>query len=165
MTHAPRPGRLLAVALPLVLAACLSGCSFATESVRDESGVVTEDNDSASVFDMRVGDCYDEPDSTADEVETLPARPCADPHDYEVFASVDVPEADDYPGDDAVEEQAQTECMEGFESFVGISYDESELDFSYLTPTKASWPQGDREITCLVYSEDKVTGSLEGSKR
>lgn len=165
MTHAPRPGRLLAVVLPLLLAVCLSACSVTNDGVRDESGVATEDDDSADVLDMRVGDCYDEPDSTAEEVESLPARPCAGPHDYEVYASVDVPESDDYPGDDAVEEQARTECLESFESFVGISSDQSELDFTYLTPTAASWPQGDREITCLVYADDAVTGSLEGSRR
>jgi hypothetical protein len=51
----------------------------------------------------------------------------------------------------------------GFATFVGKSYEESALDFNYLSPSEGSWDSGDREILCLVMGPDQTTGSLAGT--
>ncbi|KRF32633.1 septum formation family protein [Yonghaparkia sp. Soil809] len=166
---ASTPFRRALAALALVSAtAALSGCAFLSqftgggEAERDTEGQVIEGNDSTDVFTIQVGDCLNDAEAT-EQVETVPTTPCDEPHDSEVYASVIMSE-DDYPGEDAILERADSECLTGFESFVGASYDESPYDFSYYFPTEGSWAQGDREILCVIYDPaGPVTGSLEGS--
>lgn len=162
----------LAAAL-ILTAGTVAGCSTATESVRDETGAITETNDTASVFEMEIGDCYDDPDSTplsqqqeGDEVETLPAVPCTDGHVYEVYASTTMDD-DEYPGEEATAGRADEACIADFEQYVGLPYDESELEVTYLYPTSSSWSLGDdREITCLALDPaGPISGTLEGARR
>ena len=156
---------LLRLVTAAVTVLALTGCSSAEQSPRDQNGAVTEKNDSASVFDMNEGDCFDEPSEEAAEVETLPALPCSEPHDYEVF-EVQPISGEKFPGEKAVTDLADQGCGKAFTSFVGISFDESGLELNYLYPTADSWDRDDREVTCLVADPDKKTsGSLEGSKR
>lgn len=156
--------RRLAPALALA-ALVLAGCSSATESVRDDTGAVTESNDDASVYDMQEGDCFNEPDIDAEEVETLPAVPCAEEHDYEVFEAYTM-DGDEFPGDASVEATADEVCATEFTEFVGLSYQDSALDLNYLFPTADSWSRSDREITCLVLDPERPTaGTLKGANR
>lgn len=152
-----------AASLTLALGLGLSACSEAEDSKRDDSGAITEENDKASVFDMQIGDCYDQPADTA-TVETLPAVPCDQPHDLEVYAEKKLPDGD-YPGQSSVDSEADTFCTAEFDGFVGKTYDESALDYLSFTPTSQSWSQGDQEITCLIGSPDgnKLTGSVKGT--
>jgi len=166
---ASTPLRRALGALALVSAtAALSGCAFlsqftgAGEAQRDTEGQVVEGNDSTDVFTLRVGDCLNDADAT-EEVETVPTTPCDGPHDSEVYASVIMTE-DSYPGQDAILERADAECLTEFEAFVGGGYNDSPYDFSYYFPTEGSWSEGDREILCVIYDPaGPVTGSLEGS--
>lgn len=155
--------RTSALALATVAVLTLTACNAPTQNVRDESGAITEANDDADVFDLRVGDCLDE--SGDEEVQSVPTVPCADEHDYEVYSSTDV-EGDDYPGQDAVNAQADEYCVMAFDAFVGTAYDESALDYSTFTPTQESWDYNDdREILCLVYHpEEKLTGTAKDSR-
>ena len=57
-------------------------------------------------------------------------------------------------------------CLAEFEPFVGMSFEDSELDINYFTPTEDSWTRlGDREILCFILSATAVTGTLEGTAR
>src|SRR5699024_8391097 len=58
-----------------------------------------------------------------DEIKTVS---CEDQHDLEVFHTFELPEGD-YPGESAVDEAAQDECITEFEQYVGTDYYESEL--------------------------------------
>ena len=95
----------------------------------------------------------------------MPVVPCDQPHTDEVYSITDVAETD-FPGDDALQQEATDRCLAEFETFVGIAYDQSELDFYYYVPTKRTWlTEDDRAIQCIVYSYDDVTGTLAGTAR
>ena len=165
ITHVAAP-TLLAVAL-----LGLSGCSMlepaAEPAVRDEtSGEITESSE-ADVFSLEVGDCLNETVTTeeVEEVSSVPTVPCSDPHDSEAYAATDIADGE-YPGDQAVIDQSDAYCYEQFATFVGLSYDDSELELASFFPTTESWEQGDREIMCFISSPDgQVTGTLAGAAR
>lgn len=117
-----------------------------------------------SVFDLEVGDCFDDPTESG-EVSEVPIVECADPHDNEVYAAFDY-DGDTFPGDDAMSTAADEGCQDRFEDFVGIGYFESALYSTHLVPTEESWGNGDREIICVLYEPgEKLTGSMEGAAR
>lgn len=121
---------------------------------------------SQSVFSMDIGMCFDNQDS--DQLSSVPAVDCSEPHDNEVFALVDYTDSDVYPGDDAINNIALQACIEQFEAFVGLPYGDSELAVFPITPSEASWnDRNDREFVCALYSLDfsKLTGSMRGSAR
>jgi hypothetical protein len=115
------------------------------------------------VFKLEVGDCFAE--VSEGELMTVPVVPCSEPHIYEVYAQSSLPEGD-FPGADAILEQTEELCIAEFESFVGLSYEESVLDVFYLSPTEETWLVGDRAVTCSIYDPgEEVTGSLRGTER
>ncbi len=130
---------------------------------RDDSGAIV-DGGSLDAFDMRVGDCFDDPSSYGEEVHSLPGVPCADPHDNEVYAVFDV-SLSSYPGEAEIGIMAQESCLERFEGFVGLDYESSTLDIFPFYPTSESWNQGDREIVCAIYdmNTEKLVGTVKDS--
>lgn len=164
--------RTALAALGAAAALALSGCSQVEdlfggddEPARDPSGNVTESQDAADVFTVEVGDCIGSFED-GEQVSELPVVPCEDAHDQEVFAASTVPDADAYPGDDAVQTQAEADCSAEFETFTGVAYEESELYVNFLTPTEDSWAQGDREILCAIYDPaGQTTGTLKDAAR
>jgi hypothetical protein len=155
---ARRAAAPLAGATLLLLTAC-----GPDDARRDEAtGEITASAE-ADVFSLQVGDCLDlaAAASTTGEVESLPTVPCTDPHDGEVYAETDLT-GDTYPAD--LETQAQEFCYAAFAPFVGLSYEESTIDFTTLSPTSTSWDQGDRGVQCILQTTDgQVTGTLEGA--
>lgn len=147
-----------AMLLGLIVSAC------ASEPARDEAGQIEEEGE-LSVFKFRVGDCFDDPSTTSDEVTDVAGVPCSGPHDNEVFHLYDLPDGS-FPGSADIEESVATECLPAFESYVGISYQISELFLFPLTPTEDSWAQSDREVVCALYADgEQLTGSMKGSSR
>jgi hypothetical protein len=137
-------GRIVLIALAVLVAAC-----------------------SGNVFDLAIGDCFDDGDIAVggvEEVGDVPMVECAEPHDNEVYAVVTV-DSDVFPGDIAIQSRADEVCHEAFEGFVGLDYQTSTLDFGWLVPTADTWEAGDRVVACFVYRMDlqKVTGTLEGT--
>ena len=132
-----------------------------TEAGRDDSGAIV-DAGSMDVFQLRVGDCFDDTDNL-DEISSLPAVPCSEPHDNEAYARFDmtIPE---YPQGDGMFEMAYDACLDRFEPFVGRDYESSNLDIMTLYPTIESWRQNDREVICAVYDldADKLVGTVKG---
>jgi hypothetical protein len=119
----------------------LAGCSL-----------LGEDED--SVFNLKVGDCLDV-SSLEGEVETAPTIECTEAHEAEVYATTDMPDGD-FPGDEAVGEAAAEFCIDSFEAFVGMAYEDSTVFANWLTPTDSSWGQGDRELLCFAYEVDEA---------
>ena len=117
-----------------------------------------------SVFELEVGDCFDDPE-TFEEVQEVAQKDCAEPHDNEVYVNV-VMSGTEWPGQASVEDYADEACLAVFEPYVGAAYENSELEFGWLIPTEASWNEvDDRTVTCFLYHIDleKLTGSMEGS--
>lgn len=62
---------------------------------RNDAGEITEAG-AVSAFEVRVGDCFDDGAFENTEVQELPAIPCSQPHDNEIYATFDIP--GEWPG-------------------------------------------------------------------
>lgn len=133
-----------------------------TKVDRDESGAIVGGG-TIDAFQVKVGDCFDDADSSGDEIDDLPGVPCAKPHDNEAYALIDLTIAN-YPEGDGMYELAFDSCMQQFETFVGKDYESSSLDIFTMYPSTESWKQHDREVICAVYDVDanKLQGSVKG---
>ncbi|KQO11876.1 hypothetical protein ASF06_04460 [Agreia sp. Leaf244] len=148
----------------------LTGCSVIDsvtpkdEAVRDDETSEVTEAGQADVFTVAVGDCFN--DVSSEEISEVPVVPCDQPHDFEAYSAFDLA-GDDFPGDDAVTQQAGDGCTPAFAEFNGVGYDDSTLYLGYLLPTEDSWTeQGDREVLCYIYEENvKTTGTLQGAAR
>ncbi len=149
-----------AVAAVLLLAGCSDD---GDEPQRDPSGNITE-SAGADVFDVRAGDCLGD-FGDSEQVTDVSVVPCDQEHAQEIYATAEVPDGE-LPSDDDLRAQAEEVCTAEFETYVGLPYAESALDFTWLQPTTESWDQGDRELVCLVNDPaGPVTGSLQGANR
>lgn len=142
--------------------------NISTQADRDATGAIVSEG-SVDAFTIRVGDCFNDTGSisTADggEVSSLPAVPCSEPHDNEVYAVFDL-SVSEFPEGDAMSEMAFDACRNRFQSFVGVDYESSALDILTLYPTRESWDlQGDREVVCAVFEMNakKLTGSARNT--
>lgn len=121
---------------------------------------------SLSVFQLRVGQCLNPPAKVEAQVSTLGIVSCKAPHTEQVFALLADHAGDDYPGATKLETFANAECLQQFDGFVGVPYQQSSLFYTYLLPSVRSWASGDRTVTCLVTTTGlKLTASVKGSKR
>jgi hypothetical protein len=166
--------------LAAVVALSLSGCSddsggdgTASGSPDSTSGngsaspddTKSPEGETADVFDVGLGDCIGKFEAE-EQVSDVTKVPCSQKHDQEVFTVRTVPDADKFPGSEAFQAQVEDECVTEFATFVGIDFDQSDLDIQWLEPTKESWADGDRELVCTVYDPaGPVAGTLKGAKR
>jgi Septum formation len=139
--------------------------SFITNASRSDTGEIVNEGDMMAT-DLRVGDCFDLKDPTAEEISDVTARPCTDPHEYELFWTGSMAEGD-YPTQAAFESFFETHCIGAFQPYVGTGYLDSQLDISWLTPLEDTWGEGDRSIQCAVYDPEnaQLTGSVKASAR
>ncbi|MFS0895576.1 septum formation family protein [Microbacterium sp. 179-I 3D3 NHS] len=116
--------------------------------------------------ELEVGDCLPLVEYESDEdIYELPVLPCDVPHTDEVFFIYELDDGE-FPGDEYLTDKTWEDCRAHFEAFVGVAYDDSELDFYSYQPTRSSWIRaGDRTVHCIVFSYDEVTGSLAGAGR
>jgi len=175
----PRPRPLAALLLTVALGVTLSGCGVADSLLgdapeaapRDEpDGEITASAE-ADVFSLKVGDCLDylALSETTTEFSSLPAVPCDQQHDSEIYAETALTE-EQYEadlalaGDTETPTYADTFCHDAFAGFVGTTYEESTLDYTYLSPTPESWAQGDDLVQCIVvHLEGGLTGTMQNS--
>jgi len=139
------------------------------DAERDEGGDIVEGGQ-VSVFDLSEGDCWNNVPDAGEETETVDAVPCTEAHESEVFAVFDVDLGEEWPGLDAVTAEAETQCVQRFEGFVGLTYDQSALNLFYFNPIEESWNElNDREVVCVVLDptapDGRTTGSLQGAAR
>ncbi|MDO9398555.1 MAG: septum formation family protein [Herbiconiux sp.] len=158
----------LALAAVLVAGLSLSGCSAlfpssAPPATDSSTGEEIEQTDT-DVFTLAVGDCLNDTEGT--EVTEVPIVDCSAEHDFEVYSEFEL-EGDEFPGDDAIDSEADAQCLAAFDGFVGIAYDDSQYGYTYFTPTEGSWTDGDdRLVSCLIGDPNgKITGSLAGAAK
>jgi len=156
------PAGWLIVAV-LVIGGALVGWYF--NAGRSSSGDINKAGD-LHATDLRVGDCFDLKNPNVDTIEDVRAVPCTSDHTYELFFRGTMPEGD-YPTDDAFDSWMSSNCIPAFNTYVGRSYDQSNLEVYYMVPTDDGWRSGDRSIQCALYPQNNAhpTTSLKGSQQ
>lgn len=155
--------RVILAALALGATTALTGCSLLGAGAAAPTPS-SSDGSATDVFTVKVGDCVNN-GADQGQVTTVPTVSCATPHDSEAYASI-IMDAGAFPGAQAVTDKATASCAAQFNTFVGIDYTLSKLEFAYYYPTEQSWANGDREILCLIDDpKGQTTGSLKGSAR
>ena len=133
--------------------------------------------------DLRVGDCFDLNDPTADQIEDVKAVPCTTEHEFEVFY-VGTMGKGSYPTDAAGEHRnhgrqvldiegafwtyLDHNCIPAFRTYIGRSwYGGSDLDIYWLVPTDDAWRAGDRTVQCAAFNPViyRLTESLRGTRQ
>ena len=162
--------RVAVVGAAVMLAAGLSGCSVLNsvlgngggDAPRDDKSKVTESS-SIGIFNLKLGDCkMSDTGTTISETDVVP---CDKPHDEEVFYEFTL-EGAEYDSA-AIDAEVEKCAGEAFTTFIGVAFDDSSLDVSYMTPTKETWDSmNDRLVQCIVSDPaGQTTGSLKGAAR
>jgi len=167
-------GAIIAVVVVVVVALAAIGGFLLLGSDDDDdssggSDTATGSGDDVSVLDLKVGDCWNDIPDDGVETDTVSTVPCTEPHEGEVYAVSAMELGDDWPGQDQVSTEAEAECVQQFEGFVGMAYQDSALSIFYFSPTEDSWAAGDRGAVCVVVDpttpDGKTTGTLQGAAR
>jgi hypothetical protein len=128
-----------------------------------------------AVSDLRPGDCYDLPGDTASfdpaasgdrAIRVAQAKPCTEPHPYEVFYAGTIDSAT-YPTDTELRAWTESNCGPAFDAYIGKAYADSVLDVYTNFPSEAGWTKGSRDMQCSVADPllKPLTSSLKGSQR
>jgi hypothetical protein len=126
-----------------------------------------------SVADLELGACYDLPDLSSTEVETvstLDRVDCAEAHDGEVFFRGELNPAEDraYPGQDVLFAEAQAQCIAApFTDYVGLDFQTSIYQVYTIVPDESSWDDDGGPFTCFIVDANggQITGSVEGIRQ
>lgn len=79
---------------------------------------------------------------------------CEREHSGEVVGKY-VAEGSEYPGAEALQDDAKQPCEDAFQEYVGSPASESIYDLAPLIPTKSSWDdRDDREVLCVARASD-----------
>lgn len=126
---------------------------------------ILRDRISGQAADLKVGDCFDEPQGLAAnaEVKDVQHHPCTEAHTAEVLFVGDHPGANDaYPTEDQFDSYIVGQCLAAFKAYTGKDYETDEvLDIGSLLPTAEGWKSSDHAVTCYVVRVDK--GSMTTS--
>lgn len=150
--------------IPVGILAAAVGIGLTKAATRGGDEFIAE-TETLSAFEVRVGDCFDDGAFMGNEVQDIPAVPCSEPHDNEVYATFDMPE-DKWPGDAAADQAAMAVCYDRFKAAIGKPYKDSVIDFTTMYPSERSWNQGgDREVVCIAFRMDleKLTETVRNS--
>jgi hypothetical protein len=118
--------------------------------------------DSVEVENLREGDCLsgDLPDG---DVELVQVGPCSQPHREEVSALFNLGSGPS-PSQGELDHRAKEGCQRRFAKYVGLEYENSGLDYDYISPYASDWPV-DRLVVCFVVDFAPHTGTMKGSRR
>ncbi|MGC5629165.1 septum formation family protein [Georgenia sp. Z1344] len=112
---------------------------------------------SDGVFTANPGQCLAEPEPGG-------VISCEGAHRAEVFYTFNLP-AGDYPGDDAVSDEATGQCDSQVGAYLGGD-DAGTYSVSALTPSRQTWEDdGDTEVLCLLVTENPGEESAFQSER
>jgi hypothetical protein len=109
--------------------------------------------------ELKPGDCVKGLRDTV-SITTLPAVPCAEAHEGEIFAVFSL-RLTEWPGSDAVLNEAEKGCQERLGAYEAAMMDDPALELMFLHPNAESWRAGDHQVTCMVVdSKGTRTGSV-----
>lgn len=134
-----------------VLALLATACETDTQKIKDANEAAgssapssdTGGPEKISIFDLRTGDCYNEPslgaigDDEEVELEEVERVPCSSNYQFKIAASMlaDDPADGKYPGVPFFDDMAFVGCPDST-TFV-------------FFPTTESWEVGDRVVSCI----------------
>ncbi|MFE0106398.1 DUF4190 domain-containing protein [Streptomyces sp. NPDC059009] len=143
---------------------------FATGAARDFADGFKDAAEAArdlNKFPVAKGGCFNAPDNDlagmkyAHEVDKVS---CDEQHTGEVFASFRVNNSR-FPGDSELTALAERKCTDFQADYVpDLEAVPSNVAIYYYVPSRTTWRQGDRHITCLFGNADEG-GTLTGSLR
>src|SRR5215216_3492576 len=87
---------------------------------------IFRDRLSGNAGELKVGDCFDDPQSTG-EITDVQHHPCTESHTAEVVFLGKLPESSAAPSDESVETWVGTNCIPAWESFTGKKWDTEEV--------------------------------------
>lgn len=114
------------------------------------------------VYALRIGDCFNDVVSAGDIVEEVGLIDCAAPHEYELYAQVNLPHDVTL---ETLYDVADALCHGEFQKFTGAPWEASEYYYSYFTPSDESLAaREDMWVDCMIFHETElVEGSLRDS--
>ena len=121
-----------------------------------EPGVLEED---VAPIELETGACLQ--DFTGINEPTTVVT-CETPHNAQLVATDTYPDADDFPGTEALSSRATEICSEVRYSDALAERGDLDLQENKVIPTPESWRDGDRRIDCFVVagSDQELTESL-----
>jgi len=152
-----------AVCLVGLLGACSANSS--SSSTTTAASTVTASS-SASMSPMQTGDCLDMANvSQGSGGGNIPTIDCSQAHDSEVVYVYDL--TDTTFDATTIQNEAQNQCDQATAAYVGPNYQSvaPSLQVEFLSPTVDTWNSGNREVDCLVTTQDgtpSLTSSVQG---
>lgn len=134
-----------------VLAAAVGVAAYVTHGFKLRTKVAYQ---VPAVFELRQGDCF----NGQNDIGVTP-RACSSLHQAEVFATFLAIGPSTWPGDMALQAQAESGCSS---RLAGYMKPDLALDQEYIYPDAVAWRAGVRTIVCDVRSQD---GPIAGSVR
>ncbi|TDC53579.1 DUF4190 domain-containing protein [Jiangella ureilytica] len=126
-----------------------------TSAERNADGEITEEG-TVSTMDIEVGDCLNGLRGIEDDtLTTLPAVPCDQPHEGEVYATFEL-EDGDYPGVDGIAAVADERCANELAALSQEAWNDPDIGLFYFYPDELYWPN-DREVVCIAHA---IEGNL-----
>lgn len=113
---------------------------------------------------VAVGQCYQV--GSTGTVSTVVVVACSAAHDRELLGRGTLPPRP-YPGDAAVDRDADRLCRPLFARYVGRDVTRSVLSYTWTAPGRAAWVAGNRRINCAGADPagKRLTGSVRDSRR
>lgn len=156
----PRQVAPLVVAVMLAAAGCTAPSSPVSPPLSTPTTTAASATPRAAVTPLKVGDCTGNTEVTTGSSAPIEAASCDEPHFYEVFAILEITDAD-LPTAEALEARATKECLPAFTAYVGVDSSYSRYSSIFIAPDAVSWEDpAERRITCLAGS---ASGGLVGS--
>jgi hypothetical protein len=114
-----------------------------------------------SVFDLSVGDCFDDDPDAGESVSSVATVECSEPHDNEIYFEYSMTEST-FPGREATTQAAAERCIAEFRGLRRTVLPGIRSRHLPDHPTLESWGDGDRVVYCALYALDlsKLTGSM-----
>ncbi|MBB5872393.1 hypothetical protein F4553_005827 [Allocatelliglobosispora scoriae] len=118
-------------------------------SARNSAGAVTTPG-TVKLTTLKKGDCIDTSKiQEGVEFSTVPAVPCNQPHDAEIYAIFSLT-GSTWPGDAKVADLAETGCTTRMKTFLPSKSAQAKYDIFFIHPAESGWIRGDRSVSCLA---------------
>jgi Septum formation/Domain of unknown function (DUF4190) len=133
-----------------------------TGADRNANGQITTGGN-VSLSDLQPGDCVNGVKENQ-QVTSLPAVPCSQAHEAEVYGVFELARTD-FPGQDEIDQRSEEGCGQRFTEYIGNSPNVTSetYDQFFFGPNAQTWAKGDREVICMAVSHGGAkTGSIKG---
>ncbi|SEC58443.1 DUF4190 domain-containing protein [Streptomyces sp. TLI_105] len=154
-------GIVLSAVSSLLLVVGLASGGFSSAWNGFQEGV-DEASRSKSPYSLRTGQCFTDGSKGEKYATDVKVVDCARPHDGEVTGDFEVTGFDKWPGDDPIDQLAQTRCEAVNSSYALDTWKiPQDVWTYYYLPSSQSWRLGDRTVTCALATEKtSFSGSL-----